>query len=332
MSTDAKVTPEGSDQVAAWLVRRGIKFTGPMRAPIESFNDRKSQTNQARPEALITEVVERYTTAWKAGDLFPPVVGYIVAGKMVIIDGNHRLASAKKAGQTHIWAFAVAPDTASELITLLTVEANAKHGAATTTEWRVEQALHLVDIGISQELAVSATGIRELQLKERLAVRRADDRARRMGVSGFSSLAPGIRREVGSFKDDAVFVVAADVALVDGLNVTEMRALAKTVRRQSSETDRLKTLTSYSEERKLERATRVALQRGGRSLTSPKLSLTTAIGKLLNYDISKTGRIFQTPFERNEINRRLEEAAMHLMAIQDEIARLNKEDRGELAS
>lgn len=330
-TTRPNTTPPACAHVEDWLKKRGVAYKGPMATPLDLINERKSQTNQARPEAIVQEVVDRYAVAMKAGDSFPPIVGYIVAGKVVVIDGNHRVAAAKKAGYTHIVMFGVAPETSTELITLLTVEANSKHGLPTDTKWRVEQALHLFDIGISQDLACEAAGIKVQQLKDRIAVRKADERARKLGVTQFAILAPAARQALGTLKDDAVMVVASNCVIDNELSVTDARNLIRDVKAKGSESERLKVVTDFDEKRRMERAAKAVV--GKRQRTSnAKLSLTTAIGKVLAFDIGATGRIFGTSFERAEMDRRIDECLEHLVAIQDEIRRLAKEDRDAAAS
>src|SRR4051812_39000956 len=63
------------------------------------FDIETSLKNQARFEPLHEETVEEYAEAMGRGDLFPAVVAIRRRknGKLVIIDGNHRLAAAQRA-------------------------------------------------------------------------------------------------------------------------------------------------------------------------------------------------------------------------------------------
>src|SRR5438552_4049378 len=140
--------PICSEEVENWLKDRGVKYMKCMEIPLKDFDEKKSRANQARPQALIDEAVERYTLAMKQNAKFPPLVAFQSSYmKFVIIDGNNRFAAAKKASRPTFPTYVIDNETPSELIQLLTVEANAKHGEVPPTDWRVKQAIHLVSIG-----------------------------------------------------------------------------------------------------------------------------------------------------------------------------------------
>src|ERR1044072_9393207 len=142
--------PICSEEVENWLRSRGANFLRCMLIPVENFDERASRNNQARPTPLRPAKVEEYAMAMRRGDKFPPLVAYRTSEKsttFILISGNHRLAGGKKAGVTHLTTYVLASDTPPELILLLTVEANAHHGAEVPTEWRVKQALNLIAAG-----------------------------------------------------------------------------------------------------------------------------------------------------------------------------------------
>lgn len=333
MTEDAAPVPSTVCAVAHWLESRDVGYRGPMRIPLDRIDERESKKNQARPEALIPEIVDRYSVAMKKGDKFPPIVVYVRNQRLVIIDGNNRVASARKAGVTEIMGYAVDLQTSSEMIALLTVEANAKHGTPTTNEWRVHQALDLVKMGVTQEMASDAAGLRVKTLQTHVAAAKADERAKVLVLkTKWGDLPVGSRARLNTIRDDAVFVAAANCVIDNDMPGAEVDIMVRDIRGAGSEADRLEVVSRMMRRLTLERATKVAVGKQGRSIPNAKMNLTTGIGKVMGFDVSSVRDVFRTSFERAEIYQRCEEAVFRLMEIQEEITRLTKAEKQADAS
>ena len=300
------------EKVEAWLTRRGAHFLRAIEIPLSSIDRKRSRQNQARPTAVVSEAVERYTIALKAGRQFPPIVVYRPGDAntdFVIIDGNNRDESHLRAKKDRIWAYILAKDTPSELIAMLTVEANAEHGQPVPTEWRVKQALHLESIGWSAAEAADGAGISVATLTQRKSVAKATLRARTLKLSGWAALPITSQASIAAFKDDTVFAAGVRAAVDTGMSIDDVKALARSVRDASSEADRLTIIREARERRELERKAKETLGKNSHRIQSPKHSFVTALGKIMAVDIDALTRSILVETENRELRRRAEEAA-----------------------
>ncbi len=316
-------------EVEAWLQRHGVQYAPPSAVPMSVIDEKKSRANQARRDPIVAESVDRFTAAMKAGQVFPPIVAYPSGGKLVIIDGNNRQAAARKAGTDTILGIIIAEDTPSELIQLLTVEANAHHGVTPELSWRIQQANHLRSLGYSDQQAADASSIGVQQLRAARAAQEADQRARALKVAGFSAMAQVSRQSLNVLKDEAVFYQAAKVAVETGMTSEEIRDLVRTVKSLPSEGARIEHIGSVAKTRGIERATKKALGRTMSRVTSPKQSLVAGIGKVLAVDEAALVRQVVTSHDRDQINDRLKQLARKLSTIQAAMSTLADLDLDE---
>lgn len=292
-------------EVEAWLQRHGVQYAPPVAIPMYLIDEKRSRANQARRDAIVADSVDRFAAAMKSGVGFPPIVVYPSGGKLVIVDGNNRQAAAKKAGRETIVGIVIAEETPSELIQLLTVEANAHHGVTPELAWRVQQAFHLCSLGFTDQQAADAAAIGVQQLRGARAVQEADQRARALRIPGFTDLAQVSRQSIGVLKDEAVFYQAAKTAVETAMTVEEIRDLVRQVKSLPSEGARIEHIGAVAKERSIERATRKTLGKTIGRVSSPKQSLVAGIGKILAVDSAALTRQIVTSHDRDLVNARL---------------------------
>jgi hypothetical protein len=203
---------------------------------------KRSRENQARiGKPIDDELVNQYVIALENGDVFPAIV--LAEGgnrKALVVDGNHRDEAHRQAKETKIWAYVIkgAPQAA---ITLLTYEANAKHGKMTSEHERLVQAMHLIDGNVSAEEAARRLGLPVSKVRDHASMNRVDQRADEVGISRvqWDQLPAGTKKRLGQITTDEGFTAASKLALdaklptaaitkiVSDLNQPNMRSSSK---------------------------------------------------------------------------------------------------------
>lgn len=310
------VTPPAcSEQVESWLTSRGVTFKPCRRIALDRIKRDESRRNQARAEALDAEVVERYTAAVRAGEQFPPIVVYKSGAGFVIIDGNHRDEAHLKARSENIVAYEVAEDTPSELIELLTVEANTRHGQPTDTAWRVRQAMHLLATGRDEATVLAATGVTRHQITTARRLDKVDERARRLGVYAWDDVPATTRALMASVSSDPVLASMAEVVIDTNMGIEDVRAFLKQVRESNSEADALRIVGEVGDQRKQRQVG--AKSAKSRRLASPRQRVLAALGAVTALSPGDLPRLFHTDQERKEVAGRCESAAFVLMEMEE---------------
>jgi hypothetical protein len=320
-STKAPVRDERTEK---WLRSRGVEFEL-RRVRLAHINERDSRRNQARAEAIDSEVVSQYAQAYKNGEELPPLVTYERGGQHVLVDGNHRHAGAKKAGEEEHDVYVLAADTPSEVVELLTAEANAKHGKPTTPEWRARQAVYLVAQGLPQETVAEALCLSQNQVSNAIRAARAEERAGRLGLNGFGGLPGTTKAALAAVKDDEVFVRLTQLIVATDWGAgAELNGFIRQVRDASSDAvaDLLK--AREDERAKVVRTARALKGRGRARITNRRTALLTSLGKLAAFSPEEIGKVFLMDEERKEVRKRIADAAIHLMELEEALL---KEER-----
>lgn len=302
-----------------WLDGHGVVHSGVQTISMALIDTKASRDNQARLVPLVPASVERFTVAMRRGDLFPPIILYFKGNRLVILDGNNRHEAATKAGHKTISGIIISPDTPSEMIQLLMVEGNTKHGETPPLEWRLRQAQGLVGQGYSTADAAEACGVTVSQYNLATAADKAIARATRMGVQGFDQLGKTLMQRLGALRDDAVFHAAASVVVETKMSGEEVSALVNDLKRKGSEKERLSLLGELSDNHRVRTASASALSRNGNAkggMGSPKTAVATAVGKLIKVDPVALRRSVLTELEHAEVKKRLEAAAEHILTLQ----------------
>ncbi len=314
-------------EVEAWLQKHNIEYAPPIAIPMSYIDEKRSRANQARKDPLVADSVERYTTAFKAGAKFPPIVGYLIAGKFVIIDGNNRQAAARKAGLDEIVGIVISAETPSELIQLLTIEANAHHGVTPDLSWRLQQAFYLCGVGFSDVDAAEAAAVTLQQLRNARILKEADQRARSLKVHGFADLPATSRQNLNALKDNPVFYQAAMVATTTAMTIDETRDMVRAVKAERSEGARIALIGTIAQERDIEARTAKAVGKSKNQVSSPKQALVAGIGMILKCNPADLVRQIVTTTDRDIVNKRLsllETKVLELMVAMDQLKNLDE--------
>lgn len=285
------------------------------------FDIDRSLQNQARFEALDEDTVEQYREAVERGDPFPAVIAYRPRknGKLLIIDGNHRLAAHDRAGAT-IDVYEVAQGTRPQTVALMTFAFNTRHGRPTSEEERTSQALYLINSGASLGAAASAVNIPERVLKRAVAKANADKRAaevmgdlREWNALPQSSKARllNITTDEG-FKDAVHLTYAARLGseevfeLVSELNASKSAAKQRAIAKNKTQ--------GYSE--RIQDAAGGVLTTADRRALGPKQRINMLLGQVLALpdDVAAIGRMYADG-ERHDVATSLVDAAERLRKI-----------------
>lgn len=302
--------------VERWLQKFGVKYSHLLDLPLSQIDEKRSRQNQAREVAVIDDSVSRYATALRAGDKFPPVVGYLAGGKVVLVDGNNRDAAHRKvhgAGGT-IKAYVLDPETPSETIHLMTVDANSHHGVTPSLQWRLTQANFLAGIGHSLDAACAAAAVTKSQVQDFRRAINAEQRARSLKIHDFMPLPNSAKMKLGALPADPVFIQASRVAIDTHMKVEEVSHFVRDIKAKPDETAMIAYIGTVAEKRKMEAAAIAALGKPVQ-IKSPKQGLITGLGKIMHAEPADIARSVVTDNERAELIKRCNEAGERLMEI-----------------
>lgn len=312
--------------VESWLIERGVTYAPPSQVPMTLIDVKRSRANQARATPLVPESVERFVLALRAGRPLPPIVVYPSGNKLVIVDGINRHEAHRRQDRKEIFGIVIDESTPGEKIRLLTVEANANHGATPDVSWRVRQAEGLVALGFNDQQAAAAAAVSLAQLRTARAAEAAAARAKVLHIPNFSELPPTVRQSLGQLRDDQVFVQASRFAVASGLTLDRTRALMKELKDLPGEAQRLARLAEVSDEHVVEKATREALGRSSRTVTSAKLRLVTGIGQVAGVNVNDLVRSVVTERDRALLLERLDQIAAKWNEITDALNKITFEE------
>jgi len=311
--------PYNSIQTEKWLQTfEGLEYEPLTKIKRTDIDIRASRDNQARPEAVIQEVAERYALAMKNGAVFPPVVAKREKGKLVLIDGNHREAASKIAQGTDatLMAFIVADDTDSSILYAMMVEANALHGEAADDDWRLQQAVRLQSMGYDPIQACALAGVKEGSLRRYKSQVTAERRAERLHVPGFKGIKSSMTKvELGRIKLDTVFAAATQCVRETAMTHMEAQRFVRDINRLSNEDAMIALIAETAKTRKARLREEKAKGSGKSPLSSPRTQFATKIGGLLAIDATELRAAALTDIDRVTIYRRAEAGLEKLMAI-----------------
>lgn len=242
---------------------------------ITQFDEEQSLRNQARIDPpLYSDMVTQYAEAMSNGAEFPALVGYEDdKGQIILIDGNHRLHAAKKAGVTSVDAYIV--DAAADVIQALTYQANATHGRPQTEEEKTHHAIHLRDLGYTNKEAALTVGLTESKVSQAFAMELQMRRGRKLGVhKALSALNRGVRMQVNPIQSDNVFkALVTFVAASKGLTRIEVGSLIEQVRKETTEEAQLSTILEFKKAKQAEQRTdgRTKYRHNARQALAPHL-------------------------------------------------------------
>ena len=224
------------EDIQTFLEEKAVLWEFRASVPLAEFDLDRSLKNQARINQVLNEAtVETYVDAMKRGDVFPAILAYKDGGKLIAIDGNHRLQAAKIAG-TNIAAYIIDAKTDPKTIVLMTYEANAKHGLPNAIDERLRHAVYMVKNGTTQEVAAARLNVTLASLKRAYGKSKADDRAEEVGLlrSKWESLGIQAKLRLGAISSDEIFSAAADLAFKAKFDSSEIDAMVTSLNRERS--------------------------------------------------------------------------------------------------
>lgn len=242
-----------------WIASHGAGFSL-QTIRLSDINQEASLANQARFQALDTEVVLNYAAAMERGDRFPPIVVHAVRGELVVVDGNHRVAAADLAEQPAIDAYVVG-NISDQTVQMMTFEANARHGLPSTTDERVAHGLFLIDSGVSVKDAAAMVSVAFNTLMKEAQAARADARLARLNVDRWTSIPRSTRVRLENLRNDSVFRLLGDLTVRAKLTGPEVNDIVSAANKAGTETEAIAIVAKAE----AAAATRVKSTAGGRT-------------------------------------------------------------------
>lgn len=290
------------------------------------FDIEQSQKNQARFEAINEQTVEEYTEAVNRGDKFPAVVAFRPRknGRLVIIDGNHRLAAHDRAGAP-IDVYEVDPATRRATVQVMTYGLNTKHGRATSEAERTTQAIWLIDNGASQEAAAAEMNVPLRLVKRALSRANADKRADEVGLDRreWDYLNQAVKARLLNITTDEGFREAARLAFRARLTSDEVFELVTNVNASRSATKQQQVVkaatTAYGE--RIQEVAGGVLGTAEKRTVGPRQRVGMVLGQVFGLpdDISAIARLYSGEDERGQVARQLADAAERLRKLAQEL-------------
>lgn len=210
-----------------FLEEQGVPYEA-RTVSLSEIDERASRANQVRKVALIPEAVERYAIAYGNGAALPELILNRVGNRLVVVAGNNRIAGAKKANILALPALIISVDP-REALRLGYID-NARNGEPPSQEERLEQAVSLVNAGMSPKDAASQLGLNSPSLVgDEVRYRRALNRAGMLGIGTIARdrLPKTSLLAANQSRDDDEFAHLVKIIAARGLNATEVKTLAK---------------------------------------------------------------------------------------------------------
>lgn len=262
-------------QIENWLDSHGATYDRKTVA-IDKIDYRRSLKNQARIQPLDESLVAVYAEAMQDGAKFPPIV-LADDGKgagMLVVDGNHRLAAAQLVGKTEVDAYVISNGTPRQ-ITVMTFDANTKHGLPSSPEERRQHAVFLVETaGITAKDAARMLSVPTRELTLDLALLRADRRLASLGVDRWQALSRSSKIRLENIRSDVVFASTAQLAIQSKMGIQALTNLVTEINDQRTEAEALAVVEA---ERARQNDTIAATVGGRARLSTDMIRLTRAL-------------------------------------------------------
>jgi ParB-like chromosome segregation protein Spo0J len=304
------------------LKEKGFTWELRTRVPLSAFDRSLSLNNQARVGTPIdSSTVSRYTQALGNGDVFPAIVAAetSASAKLLICDGNHRYTAHEDAGLKSIDAYVII-GASGAAVTMLTFEANTKHGLPTSEADRIIQGQHLVDNGVSIDEAAKRLGLAKTKLTRAVNTDIADSRAAEAGaeLSRWHKLPQSTKLALGRVTTDEGFVALAKLASDANLGpdqvlsaVTDLNRIRSSAKQVAEVGDMRKRFNHQLQGVRPSSAP-------GRTVHTP----TTMVWAMLSQvkalpDPAVIAQRPMTPAQRADLVKNLDSALTHIQALRD---------------
>lgn len=295
IETAPRVAFKPNATVEEWLTSHGVEFM-PGRVMLSDINTRQSLQNQARFQPLDESLVVTYGEAMASGDRFPPVVLLSQPSGYLVIDGNHRVTAAALVGLAEIDAYIV-ENLSERTVSVLTFDANTKHGLPTSAEERKQHAVYLVETaGITQKEAAQMLNVPERALNKSIQLARANRRLTSLGVERWQNMGMAVRERLQAISNDHVFKAAAELTILAKFDQETLSAMVTEINKTSTETDALAVVEAERERQK----DRIDMTMGGRA------SLPQSVTRL-SRSLSYAERVIPEDFDKKILDPKLAE-------------------------
>lgn len=274
-------------QIENYLTGRHVEFDYDEVDTLD-FDIDRSQHNQARFSAINPAIVERYKAAMSSGAKFPPVVAIKdKRGKLIIIDGNHRLA-AFAALAKNVPVFIVDTRTEPQTVALMTYECNVQHGLPTSDQERLQQAIWLIDNGATHDTAAKTLSLNRSQVANAWQRVRGDRRAETLGIGRiWDSISIPSRVRLASILTDEAFAAAVDLVASARLTTGDVSSFVTDLNRERSAEGQMRQVVALRGQLQQE----IQADGSGILLRKPKGERRTPVGMLY----SGTGFLLKYP-------------------------------------
>jgi predicted transcriptional regulator len=241
MAVAIELSP-AAQQIEGWLRKRGQDPTFDPAFPVGDIDIGRSQKNQARLiNPLDEELVAQYAIDMKAGDEFPPIVVWADRKGNVLISGIHRTMAALEANIDTLPAWVVTPDTQAQ-VSVLTYEANTTHGKATAIMERVQQAMFLIDTGVTATDAAKLLHVAPKDISRYTRIREGRERLKRGGFKRPDRITDTRVERLAALRADDVLMAAANLMKDADLTFEAVNELVVEVNKHRSDADQLATV------------------------------------------------------------------------------------------
>lgn len=229
MSVESVRRAKGGGSIAQWLDEHEVEWVFQAAVPLSSIDVEASKRNQARlAQAIDPGIVQRYVLAMESGAQFPALVAWKnVAGRYVLIDGNHRLAAMLQVRRAEANLFVV--QTMDPLvIERLTRTANLLNGYGVSPADALEQACYLVEkLNYVPSSAASLCLVPVKKLTDTIRIRKI--RTRLGGLRSAKQLSDNAVQALGRIPIDPPLRAAAELVAGAGFSGEETVTLAREI-------------------------------------------------------------------------------------------------------
>lgn len=322
MPPRARKVPGKREDIEEFLDGKSVKYTFRTDVPVSEFDLEKSLKNQARINTVINEAqVETYVDAMKRGDDFPAVIAYLANGKLIAVDGNHRLQAAKIVGK-QVSVYVLDAKTDPQTIVHLTFEANTKHGLPNSIDERVRHGIYMLANGATSQAAVAQRINVPLATLQRAWTKKvADDRADEVGLirREWDALNPSSRMRLKAIHTDEGFAAMADLAIRAALDASEVDLCVTQLNKVKSSAGQKKIVEDFTSQ------FRSRIQKSGSGIkakkprvNSPRHALAMAFGQIRwAYERKDSLPELVAPAEQEAFIKEMEQVAEDILGLVD---------------
>ena len=236
------------------LTKQGVDFDYLERLDLEAIDTDASLKNQARLlNPLEQELIDQYTSWYKEGSDGPALVVYEKKGRKrtwIIIDGNQRVTSAKKAGKKTLDAYVVKCDSQMVLDRLTWSFNNLVNGKRLSPEEALEHAKTMVQkYGMDMKAAAKEWGLSHWRVKKAVNGDKLRNILRSHNITEPCKMSDDKLEELQPFVDlgEDVFTAAASIAQRNGLTALDLKELKKNVNRAKTVEEKVRIVKTFGD-------------------------------------------------------------------------------------